>query len=137
MVSRGFTSSAVPVKLNHTIVHSRDKQAAAAFYSEIFGLPQPRPFYGFLDVDTANGVTLAFLDADAMEIQMQHYAFLVSEKEFDEIFGRVRRRKLRYWADPGQKQQGDINHHFGGRGVYFEDPSGHLLEIITKPYGSE
>ena len=65
----------------------------------------------------------------------QHYAFLVSEQEFDQIFGRIQARKVKYWADPGQKQEGEINHHFGGRGVYFEDPSGHLLEIITRPYG--
>ena len=123
------------IKLNHTIVHSKDKQAAAKFFTELFGLPKPKPFFGFLDVDLGNEVTLAFLDADGMEVQMQHYAFLVSEKEFDQIFGRIQQRGMKYWADPGQKQQGEINHHFGGRGVYFEDPSGHLLEIITKPYG--
>jgi catechol 2,3-dioxygenase-like lactoylglutathione lyase family enzyme len=81
-------------------------------------------------------VILAFLPAEGMEIQTQHYAFLVSEREFDEIFGRIRQRNLKYWADPGQKQEGKTNAHFGGRGVYFEDPSGHLLEIITKPYGN-
>ena len=123
------------IKLNHTIVHSKDKQAAAKFFTELFGLPKPKPFFGFLDVDLGNEVTHAFLDADGMEVQMQHYAFLVSEKEFDQIFGRIQQRGMKYWADPGQKQQGEINHHFGGRGVYFEDPSGHLLEIITKPYG--
>jgi catechol 2,3-dioxygenase-like lactoylglutathione lyase family enzyme len=83
----------------------------------------------------ANEVTLAFLDAEGMEIQLQHYAFLVSDAEFDQIFGRVKERKLKYWADPGMRQEGSINHHFGGRGVYFQDPSGHLLEIITQPYG--
>jgi catechol 2,3-dioxygenase-like lactoylglutathione lyase family enzyme len=124
------------VKLNHTIVHSRDKRAAAEFFTGLFGLPPAKRFYGFLDVDLGNEVTLAFLDADGMEIQMQHYAFLVSEQEFDQIFGRIRERGLKYWADPGQKQEGEINRHFGGRGVYFQDPSGHLLEIITKPYGS-
>jgi catechol 2,3-dioxygenase-like lactoylglutathione lyase family enzyme len=123
------------VKLNHTIVHSLDPRAAAEFYSALFGLPAPEPFGPFLDVVTANEVTLAFLSADGMEIQAQHYAFLVSEPEFDQIFGRVRQRGLKYWADPGQRQEGAINHHFGGRGVYFEDPSGHLLEIITQPYG--
>ena len=81
-------------------------------------------------------MTLAFLPADGMEIQMQHYAFLVSDAEFDQIFGRIKERKLKYWADPGQKQEGKTNTHFGGRGVYFEDPSGHLLEIITRPYGN-
>lgn len=125
------------IKLNHTIVHSKDKQASAKFFTELFGLPAPKKFYGFLDVDLGNEVTLAFLDADGMEVQVQHYAFLVSDAEFDEIFGRIKQRKLKYWADPGRKQEGEINRHFGGRGVYFEDPSGHLLEIITKPYGSE
>lgn len=122
------------VKLNHTIVHSRDPRAAAAFYSELFGLPAPVPFGPFLDVEVANEVTLAFLDAENMEVQPQHYAFLVSEAEFDKIFGRIRERGLAYWADPGKTRKGRINHHFGGRGAYFEDPSGHLLEIITRPY---
>ena len=125
------------IKLNHTIVHSKDPRAAAEFFTVLFGLPAPKPFGPFLDVQVGNEVTLAFLSADGMEIQMQHYAFLVSDAEFDQIFGRIKQRKLKYWADPGQKQEGEITHHFGGRGVYFEDPSGHLLEIITQPYGSE
>jgi catechol 2,3-dioxygenase-like lactoylglutathione lyase family enzyme len=127
----------VTIKLNHTIVHSKDPRAAASFFAELFGLEKPRPFGPFLDVEVQNEVTLAFLDAENMEIQAQHYAFLVSEQEFDQIFGRIRERGLRYWADPGQKQAGKINRHYGGRGVYFEDPSGHLLEIITRPYGSD
>ena len=124
------------VKLNHTIVHSRNPRAAADFYSELFGLPGPVPFGPFLDVEVGNEVTLAFLDAEDMEVQAQHYAFLVSETEFDEIFGRIRERGLPYWADPGKTRKGKINRHYGGRGVYFEDPSGHLLEIITRPYGA-
>ena len=122
------------IKLNHTIVHSRDQRAAAAFYAEVFGLAAPRPFGPFLEVEVANEVTLAFLDHDRPE--MQHYAFLVSEAEFDQVFGRVKARGLDYWADPGRTQKGEINRHFGGRGVYFQDPSGHLLEIITQPYAS-
>ena len=125
------------IKLNHTIVHSKDPRAAANFFAEVFGLGKPVSFGPFLDVEVANEVTLAFLDAEGMEIQTQHYAFLVSEKEFDQIFGRIKARNLKYWADPGQKQEGQINRHYGGRGVYFEDPSGHLLEIITQPYGKE
>jgi catechol 2,3-dioxygenase-like lactoylglutathione lyase family enzyme len=124
------------IKLNHTIVHSRDPRAAADFLAGLFGLPQPRRFGPFLCVEVGNEVTLDFMDAEDMEIQTQHYAFLVSEKEFDQIFGRIRSRGLKYWADPGRKQEGEINQHFGGRGVYFQDPSGHLLEIITRPYGS-
>jgi catechol 2,3-dioxygenase-like lactoylglutathione lyase family enzyme len=124
------------IKLNHTIVHSKDPRASAEFLSQLFGLPAPKPFGPFLDVEVGNEVTLAFLPAEGMEIQTQHYAFLVSEREFDEIFGRIRQRNLKYWSDPGQKQEGKTNAHFGGRGVYFEDPSGHLLEIITRPYGN-
>ena len=123
------------IKLNHTIVHSRNPRESADFLAGVLGLPTPKRFGPFLDVDVSNEVTLAFLDAEDMEIQVQHYAFLVSDAEFDEIFGRVRARGLRYWADPGRTEEGRINHHFGGRGVYFQDPSGHLLEIITRPYG--
>jgi len=124
------------IKLNHTIVHSNDKRVAAEFFAGLFGLPAPTAFGPFLDVDLGNEVTLAFLDADGMQIQSQHYAFLASEAEFDQIFGRIREQRLPYWADPHQTQEGRINRHDGGRGVYFQDPSGHLLEIITRPYGS-
>ena len=122
------------VKLNHTIVHARDKRASASFYAEVFGFAKPVPFGPFLDVQTENEVTLAFLETDE-EIQVQHYAFLVSEAEFDQIFGRVKSRGLPYWADPGLDEAGAINHHDGGRGVYFKDPAGNILEIITRPYG--
>jgi catechol 2,3-dioxygenase-like lactoylglutathione lyase family enzyme len=88
-------------------------------------------------VETANGVSLDFATvADGDDVVTQHYAFLVSEDEFDEIFGRILERGLDHWADPGRHQPGQINRNDGGRGVYFPDPSGHLLEIITRPYGS-
>jgi catechol 2,3-dioxygenase-like lactoylglutathione lyase family enzyme len=123
------------VELNHTIVHARDQRASADFLADVFGLPRPAAFGPFLDVEVANGVTLAFLETD-QEIQIQHYAFLVSEAEFDEIFGRVKARGLDHWADPAHRRKGEINHNDGGRGVYFNDPAGHYLEIITRPYGS-
>ena len=122
------------IKLNHTIVHARDKRASADFLVGILGLPKPVPFGPFLDVQVDNEVTLAFLETDE-EIQVQHYAFLVSDAEFDQAFGRIRERRVRYWADPARTREGQINTHFGGRGVYFEDPAGNLLEIITRPYG--
>ncbi len=122
------------VKLNHTIVYARDKKASANFFAELFGLKAVR-FGPFLGVEVGNEVTLDFYDAEG-EVAPQHYAFLVDEQEFDAIFGRIQARGLAYWADPGQSRQGEINRHDGGRGVYFEDPSGHLLEIITRPYGS-
>jgi catechol 2,3-dioxygenase-like lactoylglutathione lyase family enzyme len=122
------------IKLNHTIVYARDKKASANFFAELFAL-KALPFGPFLGVEVGNEVTLDFYDGEG-EVAPQHYAFLVGEEEFDAIFGRIKARGLPYWADPGQSRQGKINRHDGGRGVYFEDPSGHLLEIITRPYGS-
>jgi catechol 2,3-dioxygenase-like lactoylglutathione lyase family enzyme len=124
------------IKLNHTIVHSPDPRGAAEFLTRLFDLPPPEPFGPFFSVHMSNEVTLDYLAAGHMDVQLQHYAFLVTEEEFDRIFGRLKERGLEHWADPGRKQAGEINRHWGGRGVYFMDPSGHLLEIITKPYGS-
>ena len=122
------------VHFNHTILSARDSKASAKFLTEILNLPAAKHWGPFEMVVTENGAYLDYMDTD--EIAPQHYAFLVSEPEFDEIFGRVRERKLAYWADPARKQPNEINHHDGGRGVYFEDLNGHLLEIITRPYGS-
>jgi catechol 2,3-dioxygenase-like lactoylglutathione lyase family enzyme len=123
------------VQLNHTIAWARDMEASAMFLADILGRPAPKRWGPFLIVELDNGASLDFLEADG-DIAPQHYAFLIGEAEFDEIFGRIRERKLPYWADPGQTRQGEINRHDGGRGVYFEDPNGHLLEIITRSYGS-
>ena len=125
----------MPVDLNHTIVHARDPQASAAFLAEILGRRAPVRFGPFHAVALDNGVTLDFIQADE-HLTIEHYAFLVSEDEFDQIFSRIRARGLSYWADPGHQQAGEINHHDGGRGVYWNDPDGHYLEIITRPYGS-
>ena len=125
----------MPVDLNHTIVHARDPQASAAFLAEILGLRAPVRFGPFHAVALDNGVTLDFIQADG-RLTIEHYAFLVSEDEFDQIFGRILTRELPHWADPGHQQPGQINHHDGGRGVYWNDPDGHYLEIITRPYGS-
>jgi catechol 2,3-dioxygenase-like lactoylglutathione lyase family enzyme len=124
------------IKLNHTIVYARDKCASAEFLSDLFELPKPARFGPFLGIEVGNEVTLDYYEADG-DIAPQHYAFLVSESEFDQIFGRIQARGLAYWADPEQCRKGEFNTHDGGRGVYFEDPSGHLIEIITRPYGSE
>ena len=123
------------VELNHTIVHAADRDASAKFMAEVFGLAEPTAFGRFLVVQTANGVSLDYVQ-DRSPISRQHYAFLVSEAEFDEIFARVKARGVSYWADPMRTRPGEINHNDGGRGVYFPDPSGHGLEIITRPYGS-
>jgi catechol 2,3-dioxygenase-like lactoylglutathione lyase family enzyme len=123
------------VELNHTIVSVRDKRESATFLAEMLGLEAPTPFGPFMVVQVANGVSLDFAD-ERGQVRPQHYAFLVSESDFDAIFGRIRERGLPYWADPGRRRPGEFNTNDGGRGVYWEDPSGHFLEIITRPYGS-
>ncbi len=123
------------VQLNHTIVWCRDKQKSASFLIEILGLPAPIPFGPMLVVQFNNSVSLDFYENDAA-ISSQHYAFLISEDEFDQVLGRIRNRRLPYWAEPGKGKgrAGEIYEHNGGRGVYFEDPDGHLLEVMTRPY---
>jgi catechol 2,3-dioxygenase-like lactoylglutathione lyase family enzyme len=123
------------VHLNHTIVSARDKQASAEFLAGILGLPAPKSFGPFVMVQSDNDVTLDFVTAQG-DIVSQHYAFLVSESEFDQIFSRIRERGVSYWADPFHSRPGEINTNDGGRGVYFDDPDGHNLEILTRPYGS-
>lgn len=123
------------VEFNHTIVWARDSRASANFMAEILGLPAPKRWGPFEVVATDNGTNVDFMDTEG-EIKPQHYAFLVGEAEFDDIFARIRQRRLSYWADPAQAQPGEINHNDGGRGLYFEDPDGHFLEILTRPYGS-
>ncbi|HVM08391.1 MAG TPA: VOC family protein [Acidimicrobiales bacterium] len=120
------------VELNHTIVACTDKDRSARFLAEMFGLGEPETFGPFRVVEVANGVSLDFDVRD--EIVPQHYAFLVTEDEFDQVLGRIEERGLDHWADPGRSRPG-INHNDGGRGVYFEDPDGHLLEALTVPYG--
>ena len=130
----------MPIQLNHTIAPAHDKDASAAFLTEILGLDAPvrvGPFavvqVGDTSIDYMNVEDYRGTDS---EIASQHYAFLITEAEFDEIFARVRARHLAFWADPYRRERDQINTWDGGRGVYFEDPNGHLLEIITRPYGS-
>lgn len=122
------------VRLNHTIVWCHDQQKSAQFLAEILGRPAPTRFGPFEVVDLDNDVSLDFGQTDG-KIANQHYAFLISEPEFDEVYGRIRERGLDYWADPGRTRRGEINRRDGGRGVYFPDPDGHLLEVLTRPYG--
>jgi catechol 2,3-dioxygenase-like lactoylglutathione lyase family enzyme len=122
-------------QLNHTIVWCRDKRRSADYLTEMLGLPKAEPFGPFLVVEADNGVSLDFHDVEG-DITPQHYAFLITEDDFDAVFGRITARSLPHWADPGRTRPGQINHNDGGRGVYFEDPDGHFLEVITRPYGS-
>lgn len=123
------------IQFNHTIVPARDPRASAVFLAEILGRNAPVRFGPFWTVALDNGVTLDFLHADAA-VPIGHYAFLVSEAEFDTIFERIRARGLSYWADPMHSRAFEINRNDGGRGVYWNDPDGHSLEIITRLYGS-
>jgi catechol 2,3-dioxygenase-like lactoylglutathione lyase family enzyme len=123
------------VQLNHTIIPARDKKESATFLSEILGLPEPFAFGPFMAVKV-DSLTLDYVDAGDGEIESRHYAFLVSEEDFDQIFGRITDRKIPYWADPHRDTPQEINTRDGGRGCYFPDPDGHWLEILTRPYGS-
>lgn len=123
------------VQLNHTIVWCRDKKKSSAFLVDILDLPSPTPFGPMLVVHLSNKVSLDYYDYDG-EIASQHYAFLIGEEDFDQVFARIREKGLQYWADPGKQRPGETYQHNGGRGVYFDDPDGHLLEVMTRPYES-
>ena len=123
----------MPIELNHIIIPARDKHASATFLAGILGLPVGQPWGPFIPVRLANRVTLDYADAGAFH--SHHCAFLVSDEEFDAAFGRIRDSGIRYWADPAHAKPGQINHLYGGRGVYFEDPNGRNMELITQPYG--
>jgi hypothetical protein len=122
------------VDLNHTIVHVSNKDAAAEGLAEILGLPAPTSYGPFRVLTLDNGVSLDFAD-DHGTPDGQHYAFLVGEAEFDAIRQRIVDRGRPYWADPFHRREGEINTNDGGRGLYWEGPDGHNLEIITVPYG--
>ena len=125
------------VSFNHTIVAARNREESAAYFTELFGLPPARELGPFLAVTLEHGASLDFAQAaDGLDIHPQHYAFLVDEVDFDAIYGRISQRGQRHWADPRGTLEDEINHRDGGRGVYFQDPSGHYLEIITRPYGA-
>jgi catechol 2,3-dioxygenase-like lactoylglutathione lyase family enzyme len=124
----------VPV-LNHHIVTTRQRDETALFFAEVLGLDAPVQLGEFAVLRVSADTTLDFLETDR-EIHQQHYAFLVTEVEFDEIFSRIEKRCLGYWADPFRQRPFEINDWDDGRGVYFDDPNGHLLEILTRPYGS-
>ena len=123
------------VQLNHTIAWCRDQKKSAEFLAHVLGLPEPRRFMHFLIVDLSNDVSIDYFETDE-HVALQHFAFLVSDDEFDAAYGRIQTLKLETWADPARTKPGEINNHDGGRGVYFEDPDGHFLELITRPYGS-
>ncbi|MFD9613004.1 VOC family protein [Streptomyces sp. NPDC059083] len=123
------------VELNHTIIHARDNRESAEFFANLLDLEIAAEWGPFIAVALSNGVTLDFATVPEGSITPQHYAFLISEEEFDAAYAQIARRGIEHYADPHRKQPGAINHHDGGRGVYFIDPAGHLMELITVPYG--
>jgi catechol 2,3-dioxygenase-like lactoylglutathione lyase family enzyme len=122
------------IELNHTIIWCHDRHVSADFFAEIYGLPEPVDLSHFRVVKLANGVSLDFAEKDGA-VAPQHYAMLVDEPAFDAILARIQARGLAFWADPAQTRAGEINHNDGGRGLYFKDPDGHILEALTVPYG--
>ena len=124
------------VQLNHSIVWCNDRMVSSQFMADMLGRPSPMPFYHFMIVELDNNVSLDFMQKEG-KVSPQHYSFLISEEEFDASFAKIKKRGLQYWADPARTKPGEINRNDGGRGVYFEDPNGHLLEIITRPYGPD
>jgi len=122
------------VHLNHTIVEANDRDLTADFLVDILGLAPATTFGPFRVVALGNDVSLDVVQS-AGAVHSQHYAFLVSEAEFDQIWDRIKQRELTFWADPHHQRRGQINTNYGGRGLYWNDPNGHSLEIITRPYG--
>jgi catechol 2,3-dioxygenase-like lactoylglutathione lyase family enzyme len=118
------------ITLNHTIVPARDKIAAAEFFARIFGLEFKGTQGHFAPVRINDSLTLDFDNANGFE--SHHYAFLVNDEEFDAIFGRIKDAGISYGSEPFSRTDGELNHRRGGRGVYFDDPDGHILELMTR-----
>ncbi|MER5994976.1 VOC family protein [Streptomyces viridosporus] len=129
------TEQPVPtVQLDHTVVLAHDRHLSAEFLATILGLKVGAPFGPFLPVDLGNGVTLDYYEQRDRPIQAQHYAFLVPEEQFDTMIARLEAVGVTYYADPSHTEPGRVNDLFGGRGAYFDDPDGHNMEIMTRPY---
>jgi len=122
----------MPLYLDHTIVPAHDKEASAGFFARIFGLKYEGLWGHFAPVKVNDTLTLDFDNRERFD--SHHYAFLVSEDDFDVILKRVQDEDVRYGSDPFAQDNGQINHHYGGRGFYFHDANGHSLEVITHTY---
>ncbi|MFC8126870.1 VOC family protein [Streptomyces sp. NPDC057302] len=128
------TAPVATVQLNHTAVYAKDRRLSAEFLAVLLGLEVGAPFGPFLPVDLGNGVTLDYYELSTEPVQSQHYAFLVPDEQFDTMIDRLDAVGVTYYADPSHTEPGKINRLFGGRGAYFADPSGHNMEIMTRPY---
>ena len=119
------------IVLNHTIVPARDKEASAKFFARLFGLSYDGPTGHFAPVRVNDTLTLDFDNRDQFE--WHHYAFHVSDGDFDEIFGRIQAEGIPYGSGPRALEDMQTNSRRGGRGVYFRDSDGHILELLTRP----
>ena len=117
------------IVLDHTIVPAHDKVASARFFARIMGLEYEGPHSHFAPVRVNDGLTLDFDERDGFE--PHHYAFRISEAEFDAIFARVKAEGIAYGSGPRSRTDMEINRRRGGRGFYFDDPNGHVLEVMT------
>ncbi|THA22894.1 VOC family protein [Streptomyces sp. A1277] len=121
------------VSFNHTIIASKDRHASAQFFRELLEVDEAPSWGPFVNIRLPDGVLLQFAEPP-VEIQMQHYAFLVDEELFDRAYRRLAEGGVEHWADPQMTRPGETNTERGGRGVYFKDPAGHAIELITRPY---
>ncbi|GAA2900675.1 chaP protein [Actinoplanes cyaneus] len=123
----------MPATFNHTIIAAKDRHESAALYRELLEASEAPSWGLFTNLQLGDGVLLQFAEP-SVEIQMQHYAFLLDDELFDRAYTRLRDRGIEHWADPQMRRSGEINNEHGGRGVYFKDPAGHAVELITRPY---
>jgi catechol 2,3-dioxygenase-like lactoylglutathione lyase family enzyme len=123
----------MPATFNHTIIASVDRRESAAFFRDLLEVAEAPSWGLFTNLLLEGGVLLQFAEPP-VEIQMQHYAFLVDDELFDRAHARLVERGIEYWADPQMRRPGETNTEHGGRGVYFKDPAGHAIELLTRPY---
>ncbi|MGO4536591.1 VOC family protein [Leifsonia sp. 2MCAF36] len=123
----------ISATFNHTIIASQDRNRSAQFYRDLIEASEAPSWGPFSNITLDGGVMLQFAEPP-VEIQMQHYAFLVDEELFDRAYSRLVDWGVTHWADPQMTRPGETNTEHGGRGVYFKDPAGHAIELITQPY---
>ncbi|GAA3895241.1 VOC family protein [Streptomyces gulbargensis] len=124
----------MPVSFDHTIIVSKNREESARFFRDLLECPAAPSWGPFLNVQLDDGTLLQFAEPPVEEVQMQHYAFLVDDDLFDRAYDRLRERGVEHWADPQMTRPGETNTGHGGRGVYFKDPAGHAIELLTRPY---
>lgn len=123
----------ISATFNHTIIASKDRHESATFYRELIEASEAASWGPFTNIMLDEGVMLQFAEPP-VDIQMQHYAFLVDDDLFDRAYTRLTEWEVPHWADPQMTRPGETNTEHGGRGVYFKDPAGHAIELITRPY---